>query len=156
MIKKKKGFTLLELLIVVIIIGILASMAIPQYQRILVRSKTAEALTNLGVLRGSMDRYWYDQVAGGDIYVPLDVLIVGNPINGLDIDNPNGVPDRKWNYGIDDDSNPGDPALDDKDFVIEAQMLNNDEVWVQIDELGAIRSSLNGDDRHRVLGDGGL
>ena len=39
------GFTLLEVMVVVTIVGILASVAIPNYQRLLYRTKTAERLT---------------------------------------------------------------------------------------------------------------
>ena len=45
--KAKKGFTLIELMIVVAIIGILASVAIPAFLKYIRRSKTSEALTNI-------------------------------------------------------------------------------------------------------------
>ena len=47
----QKGFTLIELMIVVAIIGILAAVAIPQYQDYTVKAKVGNAMTSLGSLR---------------------------------------------------------------------------------------------------------
>ena len=50
-----KGFTLIELMIVVAIIGILAAVAIPAFLRYIKRSKTAEATQNVGsIYRGAV------------------------------------------------------------------------------------------------------
>lgn len=59
----KKGFTLLELIIVVIILGILVSIAIPQFTGTRLRAYSAEALNVLGALRSSEIRY-YEQWGG--------------------------------------------------------------------------------------------
>jgi len=48
--KSNKGFTLIELMIVVAIIGILAAIAIPNFMRYQLRSKAAERKTNVGAI----------------------------------------------------------------------------------------------------------
>lgn len=50
MLKGKKGFTLIELMIVVAIIGILAAIAIPNFLKFQAKSKQSEAKTNLGAI----------------------------------------------------------------------------------------------------------
>lgn len=53
----KKGFTLLELIIVVIIIGILVSLAIPKFTGTVEKAKCAEALGVMDALKGAQMRY---------------------------------------------------------------------------------------------------
>ncbi|HWS15629.1 MAG TPA: prepilin-type N-terminal cleavage/methylation domain-containing protein [Candidatus Methylomirabilis sp.] len=48
--RSKKGFTLIELMIVVAIIGILAAIAIPNFLKFQAKSRTTEARTNLGAI----------------------------------------------------------------------------------------------------------
>ena len=52
--KMSQGFTLIELMIVVAIVGILAAIAIPAYQDYTVRSKISEAMTALAAAKTSI------------------------------------------------------------------------------------------------------
>lgn len=55
--KAQKGFTLIELMIVIAIVGILAAIALPAYQDYIVRSKVAEAMTVLAEAKTTVAEY---------------------------------------------------------------------------------------------------
>ena len=54
----QKGFTLIELMIVVAIIGILAAIAIPAYQDYTIRAKVTELVNSAGVCKTSVAEYY--------------------------------------------------------------------------------------------------
>jgi len=56
--KKSKGFTLIELMIVVAIIGILAAIAIPNFLNYQCKAKQSEAKSNLGNIRTAQEAYF--------------------------------------------------------------------------------------------------
>ena len=62
---REKGFTLIELMIVVAILGILAAIAIPNFMRFQAKSKQSEAKTNLGAI-GTTAEAWRTEA---DTYV---------------------------------------------------------------------------------------
>jgi general secretion pathway protein G len=60
----KRGFTIIELMIVLTIIGILVAIAIPTYQKSLVRANETVLRSNLFTLRTMIDEYTYDKQKG--------------------------------------------------------------------------------------------
>jgi len=59
--RKQQGFTLIELMIVVAIIGILAAIAIPAYQDYTIRAQVSEGLNLTGACKAAVTEYYQDQ-----------------------------------------------------------------------------------------------
>jgi general secretion pathway protein G len=68
----RAGFTLIELMIVMTIVGILAAIAVPNYQWALIRAREAVLQENLYGIRSAIDQYFADQGSYPD---KLDDLI---------------------------------------------------------------------------------
>ncbi len=58
--KLQKGFSLIELLVAVVIVGILAAVALPAYQDYVTRGKIPDATSNLAAKRVQMEQYFQD------------------------------------------------------------------------------------------------
>ena len=58
--KRESGFTLIEIMIVVVIIGIIAAIAIPSYQDYVRRAQITEATNGLSDLRVRMEQFFQD------------------------------------------------------------------------------------------------
>jgi general secretion pathway protein G len=100
---KNKGFTLLELMIVITVIAILASIAIPMYRAVVANAKETVLLDNLRELRRVIDQYTADKKkapanlqdlvdAGYFRQLPVDPLTNSNstwqPVNDTSIAAP--------------------------------------------------------------------
>lgn len=57
---RSKGFTLIELMIVVAIVAILTTIAYPNYRDYVIRGQLVDATTALAALRTNMERYFQD------------------------------------------------------------------------------------------------
>ena len=97
------GFTLIELLVVVLIIGILSAVALPQYQKAVVKSRVATMLA-LGKAIAQAQEVYY--LANGDY---------AGKVAELDVDIPGECVQRDFSYG---NEGEGDMFSCGKDFLI--------------------------------------
>ncbi len=75
-----RGFTLFELLAVMVILGILASIAIPSYKRSQIKAREAVLAEDLYQMRKAIDAYFADNAAYPD---SLDQLVSANYLRGI-------------------------------------------------------------------------
>ena len=75
--QSQQGFTLIELMIVIAIIGILAAVAVPQYQNYTARAKISEALVVAANLKTTLSEYYVTNNAW-----PTDAAAAGIDLTG--------------------------------------------------------------------------
>ena len=88
--KNKSGFTLLEVIIVIIIVGVLASLALPRFFSTVEYSRGTEAMSALATVRQSIERCYLMRRDYGSC----------TSFATLDVENPEAVPNAHFMYVI--------------------------------------------------------
>jgi general secretion pathway protein G len=94
----RRGYTLIELIIVMAIISILVSIAVPMYQKSLLRTKETMLHSHLSTLRMVIDEYTFDKKKAPQT---LDDLVTEGYLRAVPIDPITGS-DQTWRTIIED------------------------------------------------------
>ncbi|HLG21188.1 MAG TPA: prepilin-type N-terminal cleavage/methylation domain-containing protein [Candidatus Manganitrophaceae bacterium] len=125
--KNQKGFTLIELMIVVAIVGILAAIAIPNFLTYQARARQSEARVNLGGIFTSQTSFLSDNAAYGDFFLAIGWRPTGN---------------TRYTYGIGASGTPT-PASTNPYAATNAQLTNTLGVAVVLPGGGTCLASLS-------------
>jgi len=72
-VRNRKGFTLVELAVVIVIIGVLAAFGVPRFIKSVERSKCAESFSYLAAIRDAQERYSAQQGTYANDVAALDI-----------------------------------------------------------------------------------
>lgn len=101
--KVNRGFTLIELMVVMVVVALLISLAAPRYFGSLQKSKETALRQTLAVTRDALDKYYGDN---GKYPDSLDTLIAKRYLRGLPVD-PITESASSWTLVAPDDPEKG-------------------------------------------------
>lgn len=78
----EKGFTLIELMIVVAIIGIISAIAYPSYDQYITRAKRGDAMAGLQLASQALERYRTSPPYSYNVGALSDIFVVQVPVDG--------------------------------------------------------------------------
>lgn len=88
---RHKGFTLIELMVVIAMIGILASVALPQYSKYIQRSELVDPLAMAAAIREDITVFYLEQghfpANNEQAGVPARDFLIGNRVTGIEVEN---------------------------------------------------------------------
>ena len=119
--KKNQGFTLLEIIIVIIIVGVLASLALPKFFGAIEYSRATEALSSLQLLRSAEER----------CYLQTTNYLLCQALTDLDVGDPGTAVNAHFTYTIAATSGTGGFTLTASRNVIDGGATSD---WIKLQQ----------------------